>query len=156
MFDFLKKILGDESNSDSSKSVTESDRIQKVQVATCAVLLEVAKADNNFTEVEKNKIFKIIKNTFRISDQYISELMELAESKIEKSVSMYEFTNKINNYFSQEEKFEILINLWKLVLVDGSIDPQEDHLIKKVGSNFNFHRKEIVDAKLIAKQEMEK
>jgi len=156
MFDALRKVISENIPSFSENKITESDHIKKVQIATCAVLLEIANADEEFTSEEKAKVIKIMQKTFNISEDYIHELIELAEKKIENSISVYEFTDSINNYFTQDEKFEMLINLWKLIYIDDTLDKHEDHLAKRIGNNFNFSHKQIMDAKLIAKQEMGK
>jgi uncharacterized tellurite resistance protein B-like protein len=157
MFDTIRKILRESIPTQFSKNdITSIDRIQRIEVATCALFIEIANADDEFTNDEKTKIVNYMQQIFHVSEEYVHDLMEMAQENIKDSVSIYEFTTLVNEHFSQDEKFEILINLWKLIFADGVISPDEDHLIKKIGSNLHFSHKQIIDAKLIAKQELGK
>ena len=42
----------------------EEDKAQKIQVATCALLLEVANSDEEFSEIEGDNIVRILKKIF--------------------------------------------------------------------------------------------
>ena len=80
--------------------------------------------------------------------------MLLAEQGIKESVSLYEFTGVINNYFSQEQKFELIENLWRLIYKDEKLSAYEDHLIKRIGTTMNIEHKQIINAKLWVKQQL--
>jgi len=130
-----------------------ADNNRKLQVATCALLIEIAKADTEFTEDERKKIISVMKNTFNLEKDYADELLELSEEKIKESISIYEFSTTINQNFSKEEKFRLLENLWRLIYIDETLNAHEDHLIKKIGNTLNMEHKDIINAKLIVKEE---
>jgi uncharacterized tellurite resistance protein B-like protein len=157
MLDTIRKILRETIPTHFNKNdISSSNRIQRIEVATCALFIEIANADDEFTNDEKTKIVDFMQDIFHVSEEYVHELMEMAHEDIKESVSLYEFTSLVNEHFAQDEKYEILINLWKLIFADGILDPNEDHLIKKIGSNLLFSHKQIIEAKLIAKQELGK
>jgi uncharacterized tellurite resistance protein B-like protein len=126
---------------------------KKVQVATCALLLEMANADNNFTEEERKKIISVMQRTFDLSREYVDELIELSEERIEQSIDIYGFATTINQNFSKEEKFELLKNLWRLIYTDDTLDMNEDHLMKKIANTLNMEHSDIIAAKLMVKKE---
>ena len=99
-----------------------ADNNRKLQVATCALLIEIAKADTEFTEDERKKIISVMKNTFNLEKDYADELLELSEEKIKESISIYEFSTTINQNFSREEKFRLLENLWRLIYIDETLN----------------------------------
>lgn len=160
MIKYLKNIFSpqneqsEESSSESFKPSVNEER--KVQIATCALFVEMAKADSDFSAEERNKIIKIMKDFFNLEEEYVNELLELSEQKVKESISIYEFTSIINDRFSGEEKFELLKNLWRLIYLDGNIDRYEDRLIKKIGGTINVDHKFIIGAKLLVKEEMKK
>ncbi len=154
MLEFLKKILLP--GSEDEERGGEFNHEKKIQIATCALFVELAKADDDFTDVERSKIISIMKNTFSINEEYVKELIELSESKVNQSVSVYEFTTVINNNFSKSEKFDLLANLWRLVYVDDSLNRYEDGLMRKLGTLLNLEHSDLISAKLLAKQEKEK
>ena len=51
MLDVMKKFFQQEEIE--GKEISEEDRTQKTQVATCALLLEVAHSDDEFSEIEE-------------------------------------------------------------------------------------------------------
>ena len=132
---------------------TESATDKRVQIATCALLLEMANADDNFTEVERKKIISTMQRTFDLSREYVDELIELSEERIEKSIDIYGFASTINQNFSKDEKFELLKNLWRLIYTDENLDMNEDHLIKKIGNTLNMEHSDVIAAKLMVKEE---
>lgn len=153
MLNFLKQLLTNNCNENSGSEKGMSHE-KMIQVATCAIFLEIANADEGFTEDERAKIISIMKSTFDLSDEYAHELVELAEQAVDRSVSVYEFTDQVNANFSAEEKYEILTNLWRLIYIDKQLDKYEDFLIKRIGNNLHFEHREIMAAKLQVKDEM--
>lgn len=126
---------------------------KKLQIATCALFLEVANSDDNFAKEEKENIYKSMKEIFGLDEQYIKELISLSEKQIRNSVSLYEFTDIINQNFSKDEKYEVLKNLWKLIYTDNKVDKYEDLFIKRISSNFHLEHKDLIAAKLEVKND---
>jgi len=130
------------------------DQTKKNQIATCALFLEIANADDDFADDEKELIIKVMKTIFNLSDTEVTELMSLSEKQIEDSVSLYEFTDIINKNFSSDEKYEILLNLWRLIFVDEKFHQYEDYLIRKIVNNLNLTHKDMIAAKMSVKKEL--
>lgn len=156
MFDYLKKIFGEEPEQktelrEHKPSVTKK---HKVEIAACALFIEMAKADGEFTDEERSFIISEMKNTFNLEDDCIDDLMALAEQRVKESVSLYEFTGIINNTFTQPEKIELIESLWKLIYKDEKLSAYEDHLIKRIGATMNIEHKQIINAKLWVKEQM--
>jgi len=126
---------------------------KKLQIATCALLIEMANSDSEFTDAERKKIIKVMQKTFNLEKEYVDELIELSEESVRKSISIYEFTTTINENFSKDEKFELLKNLWRLVYIDETLNMHEDHLIKKIGNTLNMDHRDVIAAKLMVKEE---
>jgi len=126
----------------------------KVEVATCALFIELAKSDGEFSNEERELIITQMKNLFNLEKKYIDDLIMLAEEKVKQSVSIYEFTGVINKSFSQEEKIELLEKLWKLIYTDEKLSAYEDHMIKRIGATMNIEHKQIINSKLWVKQQL--
>ena len=106
MIEYLKQIFSPQDE------LEEIDEDKKSQIATCVLLIEMARADNEFTDNERKKIISVMQNTFQLEKEYVKELIELSEEEIKESISLYEFTATINQNFSKDEKFELTKNLW--------------------------------------------
>ncbi|QQS36498.1 MAG: TerB family tellurite resistance protein [Ignavibacteriales bacterium] len=154
MFDYLKNILLGENKSPDKTSGENSSENLKLQIATCALFIEMANADSDFTEEERNKIISVMQNIFSTDKEAVEELIELSENRIKKSISLYEFTSIVNEHFSNDEKFELLKNLWRLIYIDEKLDMYEDQLIKRIGGMLKIDHQVIIGAKLLVKEEL--
>ncbi len=150
MIKLLKEIL----IGTPEKKETMFSHEEKIKVATCALLIEVANSDDEFAEVEKEKIIEIMHTIFSLSEDEVSELIELAQQHLEESISLYEFTDVINKNFSRDEKLEILKNIWRLIFADGKMDQYEEYFIRKISRNLNLYHQDFIDTKIAVKQEL--
>ena len=135
------------------KYVTEPEaspenETRRLQIATCVLLLEAAKTDEELSGLEEKMITRILKKEFDLSDEAVEELMEIAHSRREESVDLYEFTRLINEHYSRKEKMKIMEFVWKVIYADARLDKYEDHLIHKLAKLLRFHHHEMIEAKL--------
>ncbi|MCH7722011.1 MAG: TerB family tellurite resistance protein [Bacteroidetes bacterium] len=157
MFDYLKKLLTNESNLELLKTndvVDRVDRNKQLQIATAALFIEMAKADGEFTEEERENVIQSLQKQFNIDAVYVNELMELSKLKLKDSVSLFEFSNVVNENFTNEDKNILLKNLWRLIYTDKKLDKYEDRLIKIIGGMMKMDHKQIINAKLLIRQEL--
>ena len=156
MLKFFRDLLEDSTENRqhySSGPISDTSN-KKLQLATCALFLEVAHADNNFEPDEKEKIISVMKEMFNLNDDETNELINQSDEMVKKSVSLYEFTDVINHHFSTEEKYEIIKNLWRLILVDEKINKYEEHFVRTINNNFHLEHADMIAAKLEVKNEM--
>jgi len=157
MLDYLRKLLTNESNQESLKTsdvVERVDHTKQLQIATAALFIEMAKADGEFTEEERENVIKSLQKQFNINAVYVNELMELSKLKLKDSVSLFEFSNVVNENFTNEDKNILLKNLWRLIYTDKKLDKYEDRLIKIIGGMLKMEHKRIINAKLLIRQEL--
>ncbi|MFH1194621.1 MAG: TerB family tellurite resistance protein [bacterium] len=149
MLNYFKNLLG--SFEAPGKAITPA--YKKSQISACAVFLEAANADDYFSTIEKDALVDILKRTFELSIEETDELIQLANEHRKKSVSLFEFTGTINQSFSKDEKYELLKNLWRILLTDKVLDKFEDHFIRKVTGNLNMAHSDMIAAKMEVKRE---
>ncbi len=126
----------------------ESERFDRIQIASCVILLEVAKFDFDFSSIEKETTKAILKNEFAIPEDAIEDLMKISEEKREDSVDLWEFTNVINKNFSREEKIKIIEAAWKIIYADDKLDKYENHYVHVLADLLRLRHDELIDAKL--------
>lgn len=159
MFEYLRKVLSPERDEQVSQEMETSfpkTASKKYQIATAALLVEIAKADGDFSKDERKRIIDLMKKDFDLDDECVNDLLELSERKVKDSVSIYEFSSVINESFTQQEKLDLIKNLWRIIYENGRLDSYEDRLIKIIGSTLNVEHKEVIGAKLFVKQELGK
>jgi uncharacterized tellurite resistance protein B-like protein len=156
MLEYLRKIFSDNklSTGQSTINLSSDGRNRKVEIAACALFIEMAKTDGEFSDEERKLIISEMKATFKLDDDYVNDLILLAEQRIKESVSLYEFTGVINTTFTHDEKIELIESLWKLIYKDEKLSKYEDHLIKRIAATINIEHKQIINAKLWVKEQM--
>jgi len=136
-------------NSLAAEPEQETDeKFDRVQIATCVILLEVAKFDFELSSIEKETTKAILKHEFSISEEAIEDLMKIAEEKREESVDLWEFTNVINQNFSREERMKIMESAWKIIYADEKLDKYEDHYVHVLAGLLRLRHEELIEAKL--------
>lgn len=152
MLNSIKKILFDSQQDTNLTTNPVYDR--SLEIATCAVFIELAKADENFSNSEKDLLINSMKKCFNLNDDEVQTIFELAELKVENSVSIYEFTKELNQHFNDSQKEDLIKKMWKLIFVDNILNAYEDNLIKKIGQILNLEHKKIIELKLTVKKEL--
>ena len=84
MFEYLRKIFIPQQNSDTNifqKSDSTSEN-HKVEIAACALFIEMAKADGEFSYDERELVISEMQKTFNLDKECVAELILLAEQGI--------------------------------------------------------------------------
>jgi uncharacterized tellurite resistance protein B-like protein len=140
MVDFLKRVFGTPDE--------ESRNADDIRVATCAIFLELASIDNEFSEEERQNILSMMQDEYNVSREHAIALAELANRELAESVDVWKFTNQINENYSEGEKMRIVELLWRLVYADGRLDAHEDYLMHKLGKLLRLQHRQLIAAKL--------
>ncbi len=143
MLTLIKKMLGP-----ISAPADAEDRSERVQVAACALLLEMAHTDEEFHAVEKTLIRDLLQHRFALSEAATSELIELGQGAREESLDLYHFAREINANFSIEEKLELIESLWRIVYADGLLDTYEEYLMRQLTKLLRISHRQMIEAKL--------
>lgn len=151
MLDFIIDLFNKEKSETRERT---ADKNRAIQIAACALFIEIGNIDDEFSIEEKEKVISIMKNKFSLTDSEINKLISVSKKEIEQSVSVYEFTEIVNQNFNNDEKFNLIKNLWQIAYTDGNIDKYEDHYIKRICNNLHLTHKDRIAAKLQVKEEM--
>ena len=146
MIDLVKKFFN--KSSKENAETTETDVTHDIRIATCAILLEMANIDGEFSESEKDHILTRMRDDFQLSEDTASELMNAAQKELDESIDLWRFTNLINQNYSLEEKISIIEMIWNLAYHDGRLDQHEDYLMHKLQNLLRLNHKQLIDAKL--------
>lgn len=119
-----------------------------VLLATCALLIEIAAADGEFSEVERETILGILRNDHEQDEAAIAELMELAEAERQRSVDLWSFTNRLNRALDRSGKLAVIKKVWEVIYADERLDGYEDYLVHKLAELLNLPHELMIEAKL--------
>lgn len=145
MFNLKKRLL---KPPDVESISQEQDEFERIQIATCIILLEVAKSDDEFSSIEKTTLTAILKRKFELSAEAAEELLEIAHRKREESIDLWEFTHLINTNYTKEEKKKVVEAVWKVIYADEKLDKYEDHFAHKLAKLLQLKHNDLIEAKL--------
>ena len=142
----------------SKKKQTSAElKINDEVLAVMYLLVEAANVDEVFEEKEKKIIVTIIKKQFQIEDsKLIEEAIEKVDKSLQENGDLITHTKKVKNNWSLEKRKEVIEMLWKVCLIDDSLDPYEDMLIRKIAGLLYVEAKDINEAKKQALKSLEK
>lgn len=103
-----------------------------LRLAACALLLELAHADDEFTDGERVHLESAIRRQFELDEDQAAELIELAEEERRDAVDLWSFTNLIAENYSLGQKMVLAEAMWGLVYSDGQLARREDYLVRKI------------------------
>ncbi|BCR05884.1 hypothetical protein DESUT3_29530 [Desulfuromonas versatilis] len=143
MLNLLRKLTG--VAGPEKGAAAEPDRIQ---VAACVLLLEMAHTDGEFHAMEATLVKDLLADKFQLSAEATAELIALAQQEREASLDIYQFTRQIDANFSLEQKLEVIESLWRIVYVDGVLDKYEEYLMRQLAKLLHISHRQMIEAKL--------
>ena len=145
MIDILKRFFGTTEN---GKTTADPDKERDVNVAVCALFIEMGRIDETFTEREMAAVVGILTEKYGLSGEHIDTLMDEADRELKESVDLWQFARIINETFSNARKERLIERLWQVVYVDGKMDEHEHYLMNKLSNLLRLSHKQLIDAKL--------
>ena len=131
MFNFFKK--------DSKESI--ENPLTKI----AALLIHVAKIDENYTEKEKNLIKKAIIE-LGSKNESVDDILIKAEETEKNSNQILDFTKEVKN-MNEDSKIKIVEVLWNIIYSDGSADIYENSLMRRLTGLLYLDTKLVGDIK---------
>ncbi|MDH3978089.1 MAG: TerB family tellurite resistance protein [Gammaproteobacteria bacterium] len=142
MIDRLLKAFG--LNEEAETTEAEGKRVQH---STAVLLIEIARADSDRLDVEREAMLAALTEYFPLSADEAAEVLSKAEVAAENSVSLHEFTNLLHSELSYDEKEQIVEMLWRIALADKQLDKYEDYMIGKISELLYVARGDVIRLK---------
>ena len=137
-----------------NKEKDNNDQSINSYTKIAALLIHVAKIDENYTEKESKIIIKALIN-LGLNEDNVDEVIKKAE-KIEKdSNQILEFTKEIKN-LDKESKIKIIEELWKIIYSDNNPDIYENNLMRRLTGLLYLDPKAVGDIKEKIKNNLRK
>jgi len=100
------------------------------RLALIALLVRIARSDHNYSEVEKDRIDRIICTRYGQDTGGAIILREQAEAMEAEAPDTVRFTRAIKDAVAFEDRIGVVKALWQVVLADGHRDDSEDALMR--------------------------
>ncbi|WP_051252511.1 TerB family tellurite resistance protein [Ferrimonas kyonanensis] len=119
-----------------------------VELASTALLLEVARADSHISHEEKEAVWHLVKGLHQLSDREARELIEEALVQTEQANSIHNFTNVVKKNLKLKQKLQLVEGLWRVAYEDNVLEPHEEAMIRKVSDLLYLRHSEFIQTKL--------
>ncbi len=116
-------------------------------VAVCALLLEAAEADNEFTPEERTLIQAQLRGRFHLSDAEVEQLIQETQKQRAAAVDAWPFTHAIRTHYTPEQKRELLVMVWQILLSDAKLTADEEQWARRLHEMLAVNHSLLMDAK---------
>ena len=126
-----------------------------LHVAACALLLDIAWADGEFSAPERAHLEEVFARHFGLSGEEGERILELAEERRRRSVDHFEFTSVLHRGYDIGQKMVLAEVMWGLALADGQIADHEHYLTRKIANLLDLEPGYLSSAKAAARRRAE-
>ena len=119
-----------------------------LEIACSVLLCEVMLADGQLESAEQQKLNDIIAQQFQLSNDEVQDIIKRSLVLCENATDFYQFTSKINESYSVEQRMKMLNMLWQVAYADGELASIEEHIIRKIADLLNLRHSEYIQTKL--------
>lgn len=123
-----------------------------VELAAAALMVEVMAADHAWDDVEEQKIRSLMASVLKLDSTQQDEILDMAKSEVRGSHDLFSFTKRINDSYSEDQKYELMVALWQVAFADGNVDRYEEHMIRKLSELLYLHHSHFIRSKLDARE----
>ena len=109
-----------------------------LHLAACALLLDIAHADGEFSDTERGHIERSLEQHFALSADDIRQVMILAEEERKRAVDHFAFTSTLLRGYDTGQKLVLAEVMWGVALADGQIGDHEHYLTRKISNLLNL------------------
>jgi uncharacterized tellurite resistance protein B-like protein len=121
-----------------SAASTDADALEaerhQLHVAACALLLEIAYADDEFSDSERHHICAVLQRHFDLDEETANALIEIAEAERNHAIDLYQFTSLIRQHYDLGQKTLLAEIMWGVVLTDGEVARHEGYMLRKIAN----------------------
>ncbi len=124
--------------------------IDPVHLAACALLLDIAHADGEFTETERQHLEEVLARHFGLTGDAGRELIEVADAERRSAIDHFKFTSVLKKNYDLGQKMVLAEVMWGLVLSDGTVAKHEHYLARKIANMLELEPAYLSSAKQAA------
>lgn len=154
--DFFDQHMNVPSNGDAAETAAgaaqDASAPQPLHIAACALLLELAYADEEFSTSEQLHIEAVLRRHFNLGAEEAQELMVLAAREQAEAIDLYQFTTLIRDSYDLGQKTLLAEIMWGLILADGEIAKREAYMLRKIANLLDLEPGYLSEAKKRAAQ----
>lgn len=107
-------------------------KLEPLELATASLLVELTRADFSSSEDELDVAKRLLAARFGLDEQAVQSLIDQATARASQAVSLHEFTHRLNQELSLDEKLHVIEMLWQVSFADERLDKYEEQLVRRI------------------------
>jgi uncharacterized tellurite resistance protein B-like protein len=143
----IKAALAGPSHSSAQETVS-------VELATAVLLYEMARADFNIAEHEYDTLRELLCEDTALTAEECEELLRRAGDRIGDTVSLHDYVATLNEQLDAEARRRLIRMIWRVAYADGHLDPQEEHLARRLADLLYVPHAVFIQEKLAVTERM--
>jgi len=121
-----------------------------LHLAAAVLLVEVARADHSLEHLELDRLREVLKQHWSLGERDLDDLVTVARTTAEDSVSLHEHVDLINRRFTPEQKVDLMRGLWEVACADDEIHHYEEALIRRLADLLYVSHADFIRSKHLA------
>ena len=150
MIGILKKMMGDPVQEETIMSQDDA------HIALCVLVIEAAQVDGECSDEDMDHVIETLTDKCGVLKEDIDELIEKAYQERKDAIDLFAFTRYLNQNYSKEEKLKVMESVWRVIHIDGRLEGHEDHFAHKLANLLRLTHKELIDAKISAREQLQR
>ena len=130
-----------------TESISEDELEHQLQLACAALMIEVLYADYSVDQSEIDTLRKTLQGNFGLNIDEAENLIQLAEEERAQATDYYQFTSLINEFYTQQQKRELVTRLWQMAYADHTIHKLEEHLVRRLADLLHVPHSAFIQSK---------
>jgi uncharacterized tellurite resistance protein B-like protein len=127
--------------------INEDELEHQLQLACAALMIEILYADYSVDENELSSLRRVLQDNFNLNKEEAENLIQLAEEERAQATDYYQFTSLINEFYTQQQKRELVTRLWQMAYADHSIHKLEEHLVRRLADLLHVPHSAFIQSK---------
>lgn len=115
--------------------------------AATALMVEIMLADHELDEREEAVIAERLRHRTGEPMEAVKALLATAKQHHSESSDLFQFTKVINNSLEVDQKYDLIVDLWRTAWADGAVHPNQDHMIRRIADLLHLHHSHFIKAK---------
>ena len=143
MFDVIKNFIAD---LNTAEEPTEFIHTRK-QLAEAALMYHVIAVDGIVREEEKQRMADVLGQYFELDEAETKSLVLDAREAEHEAIDLYKFTSVLKQSLNEEERIDMIENLWEMVFADGVLHELEDNVVWRIAELLGVNSRDRVTLK---------
>lgn len=102
------------------------------RIAIAAILVEAARADDEYLDAERAMIDAILAERFDLDPEGAADLRRQGEEAHVDAVDLVRFTRAIKEAVPHDDRVDVIEAVWRVIYADDARDPDESALVRRL------------------------